>query len=85
MSYAPDNTVQSGTYKSSTQDLSGAILAILRNYYAEMCPKKCAKFTQKSWVHALYLGTAPWEINFAYFLVSWTTFYALSDGSHKKI
>ena len=27
-----------------------------------------------------HLGTAPWEINFAYFLVSRTTFYALSDG-----
>ena len=33
--------------------------------------------------YRLYIGTAPWEINFAYVLVSRTTFYALSDG--KKI
>ena len=35
--------------------------------------------------YRLYVGTAPWEINFAYFLVTRTTFYALSDGSHKRI
>jgi len=32
----------------------------------------------------LYVGTAPWKINFAYFLVTRTTFYALSGGSDKK-
>ena len=36
-------------------------------------------------IYMLWLGTAPWEINFAYFLVSRTIFYALSDGNHKKI
>jgi len=35
--------------------------------------------------YPVYLGTAPWEINFAYFLVNRTTFYGLSDVSHKKI
>ena len=34
--------------------------------------------------YGVYLGTAPWGLNFAYFLVTRTTFYALSDGSHKK-
>jgi len=33
----------------------------------------------------VYLGTAPWKINFAHFLVTRTIWYALSDGSHKKI
>jgi len=30
------------------------------------------------------IGTPAWEINFVYFLVSRTTCYALSGGSHKK-
>ena len=33
----------------------------------------------------VYLGTAPWKINFAHFLVTRTIWYALSDSSHKKI